>query len=305
MATLEDMIGQYRKVLDKKLKAKKIKYSSYKAYNSGLNTFSGYLLVKKNIRIFHQSEIQEAIDQMEEDEISGKTIRNYMTPLRAVFRMAYNKDIIEKGDILDKVELPSYNKPPIRAFSKKEMLRILSYVEEHYPKAYPIILFLFATGVRGGEMCACKWEYMNFEKSYYHVHEGFAVHMLETPKTESSVRKIHIPEKLKEVLEALWIEQGEPEKGFMFLTSYGEPYTSTRHIIKDFWKPTLTALEIPYRRIYNTRHTYAVLSLDANDKLSNISKSMGHASMQMVMEVYSKPADEDPEDTNFGSTFDM
>jgi integrase len=67
----------------------------------------------------------------------------------------------------------------------------------------------------------------------------------------------------------------------------------------------LAALEIPYRRIYNTRHTYAVLSLDANDKLSNISKSMGHASMQMVMEVYSKPADEDPEDTNFASTFDM
>lgn len=32
---------------------------------------------------------------------------------------------------------------------------------------------------------------------------------------------------------------------------------------------------------------------------------MGHASMQMVFGVYSKPADEDPEDTNFGSTFDM
>jgi integrase len=57
--------------------------------------------------------------------------------------------------------------------------------------------------------------------------------------------------------------------------------------------------------MYNTRHTFAVLALDAGVKPSKVSALMGHASMQMVMEVYSKPAEEDPEENEFESTFDI
>jgi len=303
-ATLGEVIEMYKASLDKKLTRKEISKSTRKSYLAAISTVSRYLVLDKWISAFHQSEIQDMIEEMEEDELSGKTINNYMTPLNQVFELAYQRDIVDKN-IMDRVKVPRYSKPPIHAFSKTEMLTILDYVNENHTKAYPIILFLFATGVRGGEMCACRWENMNFDKNYYHVKQGFAVHELGAPKTASSVRKVRIPEKLKLVLNDLWIEQGKPKKGFMFLTSYGEAYTSTRHIIKDYWKPTLKALGIPYRRMYNTRHTFAVLSIDAGVKLSEISRNMGHASMQMVLEVYSKPADEDPEENEFDSTFDM
>lgn len=303
-AKFGEVVEMYKVALEKRYEREEISKSTKESYLAAIGTISRYLVFEKWISAFHQAEIQDMIDEMEEDELSGKTINNYMTPLKQIFELAYNRDIINTN-IMDRVKVPRYTKPPINAFSESEMHEILYYVEENYPKAYPIVLFLFATGVRGGEMCALRWENMNFEKSYYHVKQTFASHELGPPKTPKSIRKVRITKKLKKVLMKLWIDQGKPSEGFIFLTSYGKPYTSTRHIMNDFWKPTLEALGIPYRRMYNTRHTFAVLSLDAGVKPSKVSGLMGHASMQMVMEVYSKPAEEDPEENEFESTFDI
>jgi integrase len=43
------------------------------------------------------------------------------------------------------------------------------------------------------------------------------------------------------------------------------------------WRPVLESLEIPYRRPYNTRHTFATLCLDAGVPVQQVAAWLGHS----------------------------
>lgn len=75
---------------------------------------------------------------------------------------------------------------------------------------------------------------------------------------------------------------------FIFINKYGDPYTSTGNIIRDYWKPALKKLGISYRIMYQCRHTFASLSLLAGDPPAKVSKQLGHTTQQMVWRRYAK-----------------
>ncbi len=74
---------------------------------------------------------------------------------------------------------------------------------------------------------------------------------------------------------------------YMLTTQYNQPYRDSFVFTVRWWKPTLKALNLEYRRPYNMRHTYATNMLYRNlCSPAELAQLLGHSSTQMVYDVY-------------------
>ena len=72
---------------------------------------------------------------------------------------------------------------------------------------------------------------------------------------------------------------------YVFLNQYGKPLDpdSTNYHV---WKPALKKAGLEHRSLYQTRHTFATLMLDAGEHPGWVQKMMGHETLQMIYEKY-------------------
>ncbi|MBX9692066.1 MAG: site-specific integrase, partial [Cyanobacteria bacterium] len=142
----------------------------------------------------------------------------------------------------------------------------------------------FATGLRSGELIALRWEDIDFESGKIMVKRSRRHGKEDTPKTVNSIRQVHLPDAFvaKRLLEEKEFRSAEPAD-YVFLTQYGEPYTDVPH---EPWKQALERAGVPYRRPYTLRHSYASHALENNLNLPFVSKSMGHADVNVTAQKY-------------------
>lgn len=69
---------------------------------------------------------------------------------------------------------------------------------------------------------------------------------------------------------------------------YRERWAGDQAIRQRFWKPTLEAAGVRYRRPYQTRHTYASMMLSAGEPLAWVASQMGHTDTNMIARVYGR-----------------
>lgn len=109
-----------------------------------------------------------------------------------------------------------------------------------------------------------------------------------TPKTAKSLRIIPIFDELLPYLQNQYILTGK-NGGYIFLNSSLEPFRDS-HRIRDYhWKKALEQCNIPYRRLYDTRSTFATMMVSSNRYSVNlISQILGHADVSMLFRRYNK-----------------
>ena len=72
---------------------------------------------------------------------------------------------------------------------------------------------------------------------------------------------------------------------FVFCNAEGNPL-SIQNITSRLWAPLLRNLNLPYRKIYQTRHTAASLWLAAGENVMWVSKVLGHADVHTTLTRY-------------------
>ncbi len=77
----------------------------------------------------------------------------------------------------------------------------------------------------------------------------------------------------------------QPLDALLFTDFEGRPLDPAR-VAKAFWLPTLKRLGLERRRVYETRHTAAVLHLAAGENPLFVSRLLGHADSAMLFNVY-------------------
>jgi integrase len=78
---------------------------------------------------------------------------------------------------------------------------------------------------------------------------------------------------------------GKSDVGYVFLNQYRQPllpFAMNFHV----WKPALEKTGLEPRSLYQTRHTFATLMLDAGELPGWVQQMMGHESLQMIHEKY-------------------
>src|SRR5699024_4332764 len=225
------------------------------------------------------------------EPLSAKTIANQHGLLSAAMRRAHNAGEIEINPC-DGVDLPEDDRT-------EEVMRFMT-VQESYdvvmampPRYRPFMAFLRATGARFGEATALlgsdfklddQQPIVRIEKAYKL--DGAGRYYVGRPKTKKSRRTVSLPPSLVEYIRPSVEKAGK--RGLVFVTSYGGQIRhSTFH---EFWKKGLDDLKYPEDerpRIHDMRHTHASIMLAGKMDIYELSRRLGHESIQTTVDRYS------------------
>lgn len=235
--------------------------------------------------------------------LSGKTILEHHRLLRAMLHKAVYWQLIVANPA-ERVQAPKARKPKRRSYDDEqtkillENLEQLSVEETKYKVA--IILTVF-TGVRLGELMGLEWQDVDFQNGIISINRSsqYLSDMgvfTKTPKTESSIREIAIPEFIISLLEEykLWYEE---EKSI-----YGELWTNSDRLfvqvdgkpmhpssISKWFVKYVSTIGLPVINFHGLRHTNASLLVAQNVDIAVISARLGHAQISTTLDFYVHP----------------
>ncbi|WP_427185479.1 Arm DNA-binding domain-containing protein [Bordetella bronchialis] len=231
--------------------------------------------------------------------VTGKTVRNRLTPLRSVLDDAVNDELIESNP-LDRIAL----KKLIKQTAKKsdyevdpfDMDEVAALLRAARADERPMVEFWLETGPRPGEMLAMSWAGADWIHNRMRISDnlvtgmvdGKVTQVLKTPKTEAGMRDVDLTAAAVAALQA--------QKAYTFLAGgriwhdprKGAPWESEYQFRKSLWMPLCKRAGVRYRNPYQLRHTYASTRLTAGANPYWLANQMGHVDVEMVFKIYGK-----------------
>lgn len=232
---------------------------------------------ERALRMFRQ----ELIDQVDADgerRLSNARINFILTPLAGVLRFAerelgIHNPVAELQPLRDDAHDPM----PLTA---EEVNAFLETVDPAYRLYFKL---RFYTGLRSCEVNGLKVDYLKVDRRQLRVREAFVDGSQTTLKNRKTRRDIPLsPNLAAELREHV---QGKAAGDYVFCRSDGRPLTAS-WVAANLWGPTLEQLGLEHRRVYQTRHTAAVLHLAAGENPLFVSRLLGHSSTKMLFERY-------------------
>ncbi len=213
---------------------------------------------------------------------TNKRKNNILVPMRSVIKMAFLSDIIDRNP-MDKIKNLKIEKPDIYPLSMDEVRLFLENVS---PRFRNFFIVAFFTGMRFGEMAGLKWKNVDFRLGIIKVRETRVRGEEGRLKTKRSFRDIKmLPPVVEAFRDQMKQTMGKSDVGYVFLNQYRQPllpFAMNFHV----WKPALKKTGLEPRSLYQTRHTFATLMLDAGELPGWVQQMMGHESLQMIHEKY-------------------
>jgi len=215
--------------------------------------------------------------------LSAKTIRNIMIPLRVIWHDAVDEHgWYQLRDPLARLNLPRPVKFRVRPFNFNEWDKLM----EHMPEWYrPYFQFAVHTGLRPSEQVALKWSAIDSE--FVHIELSRVRDKEKTElKTEASRRMISLRPTLMRILE----QQKELTKGlkseYVFVNMDGRVVNQTN--LSGVWRLAMAKSGLIYRRMYETRHTFASWAMALGETPGWVARTLGHVDTSMVYRTYSR-----------------
>jgi integrase len=215
--------------------------------------------------------------------LSAKRIQNVMIPLRVII-----KDAIEEfgwqdfPDPFTRLKLPRPKKFRVLPFSFDEWKILIDAIPNWYR---PYFEFAVQTGLRPSEQVALKWDAIDNE--YIHI-ELSRVRNFEKDdlKTHESRRRILLRPTLRGILEWQKKLSQKFESPYVFVNSYGRPILQDK--LRELWTKVMQKTKLPYRRMYETRHTFASWALALGETPEWVARTLGHVDTSMVYKTYGR-----------------
>ena len=214
--------------------------------------------------------------------LSPARINTILVPLRLILSEAADRFDFESP--YKNIKMLKVPKTKVTPFTLDEVHRILTHVREDF-KGYLTVRFF--TGLRSGETHGLKWKYIDFERREILVRESLVAGQMTDTKTDSSTRDIPMSQPVFDALKEQHKRTGALE--WVFCNGEGKNL-QINNVSNRMWKPLLRLLDLPYRRLYQTRHTAATLWLAAGENVLWVSQVLGHADPHVTFQKYAKYA---------------
>ena len=168
----------------------------------------------------------------------------------------------------------------------EEIARLLIQAKEE--GFYELILLGLATGMRRGELLGLKWDDINFTTGELSIRREYTTlgsdYIISTPKTKSSVRSVHLPQSVLNIL-------GEYRKTVSSEWVFPSPLdpshprgpTSCRSRLSDM----LERAECNHIPFHGLRHIFSTMALENGLDIKTLSAVLGHSSAETTISVYS------------------
>lgn len=262
-----------------------LKKSSIKYVKRQINNLPKFLYTL-SLKDINKKHIMDCYTYFENKKISKETLKIYMNALRNILNIAVELGYIDKSPFFIKKYTHDV-KPPREIFTESE---IVSIIEKGRGEIGLFLKIALLTGARTGEILALQYKHIDFEKNTVNIEQSIDRHNMGIvpPKTRYSIRKIDLLPTLKHFLEKDFTGKEKPES-FIFIKtkSTKKPILSFTHsyLYKDY-KKLLSDLNISYKSIYTTRHSFASWMLMRGQNILWISKMLGHKNTNITLANY-------------------
>ena len=268
---------------------------------------------------------------MNEWGVSPVTVDNVHTLLHPTFQMCVRDGVIRtnpsSGVITEIKKSKLWKKGKRSALSVEQTKAFMDYTRNHEIFSHwdNLLTVMFGTGMRVGEVCALRWNDIDYEKKEIHVTHNLqysrwegedysaSFHLL-TPKTENSVRTIPMMDEVYNALKAEYAYQEETGfctaivdgvSGFVFRNRFGSLYHQQpiNRAIKRIYesynsgeilkaaKEKRKPLLIPDFSCHHIRHTFCTRLCEREKNVKAIQGIMGHSDIQTTLDIYAEATD--------------
>lgn len=228
-----------------------------------------------------------------EGELAVKTVRDITTILKSIVKYAEKEYHTE--NLAGNSVLPKRSRAKFEVLSLKEQKVMEEYLLDNLqePRCAGLLICLY-TGLRIGEICALKWNNIDFESksiTITHTLQRISMPDLETkrktriiidePKSESSFRAIPIPEKIFNIIR----KSSYPYNDEDFFLTNSSKYVEPRNY-QYFFRRTLKIMGIREVNFHILRHTFATRCVEVGFDVKTLSEILGHADTSITLNYY-------------------
>jgi integrase len=269
---------------DGTLNIREIKPSTWKtdsiAVTRYLSRAFGHLYLEK----ISTAAALELRERLKKSTLSNKRINNIMGILRKILNDAKLQGYITHNPVTGIPSLKLTGKTKSAPLTPKEVESFLLKIDPYYLNYY---IVAFSTGMRPGELCALKWESVDFKRQEITV-ERHIIRGLETPGGKTGVRAIGCSER-PIVFNALTRQRTltQAKSPYVFIGKRDGGPLNYEHLHTNIWLPTLKQCGVKARDSYNTKDTFITIALSAGEDIGWIANSAG-TSEQMIFKHYRK-----------------
>ena len=215
--------------------------------------------------------------------------------IHKLLNAAFKKAVITKKIIYNPmvaVEPPKVTQEEITIFSFTELLRLFRVMKrsKRWQRYYTFYYLLLVTGMRIGEICALRFEDIDFNSREIHVCRtmvGRTGDKTNEPKTKAGNRYIPILfDKALERIRQLRHGQGNLTHltGLLFRTRYGNALNYNN--IRRDWVLICQEAGIELKHIHAFRHTFATAALAKGIPVLEVSRILGHSDATTTLNMY-------------------
>ncbi len=232
--------------------------------------------------------MNEFVDSLGKN-LSNKTIRDIILILKSILKYAEKKYNVNFK--LDLVSMPASEKKELQVFNEKEIKKMECECVNSTDIRNIGVLIAIYTGMRIGEICALKWEDIDFTRRLISVNKTLqrvyiqkskTKVIITPPKTKTSERKIPIPSNLYDELKNSSIRYSK--KAFV-ITGEENKYIEPR-CFQYVYKRVLNGAKVKYRNFHCLRHTFATRCIRVGMDIKSLSEVLGHSDVNITLNRY-------------------
>ncbi len=289
----EDNKMTFEKLSDEWLEYKRnsIKESTYFNY---MNIIEKYL--KPEFKELNFDEMINYNDYIKKllNKLSNKTVRDIIVVFKAILK--YYEEEYNKILKVKRSSIPQLIKKKIQILNENEILKLEKYCLTNKELKNIGILICLNTGIRIGEICALKWESIDLEERKIHIfHTVERIYnqkcrsskvIINTPKTENSLRSIPMSDKIFRVLKVI----STNFKQDIFFLSGTNKFIEPRNY-QSYFKDILKKLDLKPYKFHSLRHTFATNCINVGMDVKSLSEILGHSNINLTLKIYVHSSD--------------
>lgn len=272
---------------------KGIKESSYLKYFNIINNYINPNLGTLDFKKLSNNDILSFFNKKNISMLSDSTKTLILIILKSTIKYGISKNYRKHFDIVDiKIKKP---KSKIIYFTKKEQEILNTYLKNNICLNNLGILIALYTGIRLGELCGIKKKDIDF------INETLTINrtiqrikntdnyskkktklIVSTPKTESSIRVIPLPNFLIKFIK-IYTEDIINDDFFLFTNSLTP---KDPRAFEKYFSRLLDKLKIKKLNFHSLRHTFATRSREAGIDIKILSELLGHSTYKVTLDIY-------------------
>lgn len=268
-----------------------VKVSSYQTYVNIMKKYLLPMLGEMKLVSITPGIVHDFVTALEDSGLAYNTVKGVYRLLAATMRGALEEGLIQKNPCR-RIKIQRAEQEELRVLTQKEQELVKKTALD--ANELPTLLSLY-TGMRLGEVCALKWEDIDWENQTIVVRRtvqriaqvkndtagGKTMLMIGTPKSLRSVRIIPVPNFILARLHELMKKKATDLYIFGFSNQPAEPRTVQRH-----FKALAKKLGIKNVHFHTLRHSFSTRLVELGVDIKTISTLLGHSSTQTTLDFY-------------------